>query len=304
MKVNLEHYKIFYFVAKNRSITAAAKELYLSQPTVSKYIQNLEKELGMTLFIRSKKGVVLTPEAEMLYEHVSKAYRHIDLAEEELMNRRELQAGILHIGASEMTMQHFLLSYLEKYKNWYPNIRLKISNCSTPSAVEKLRNAAVDMAVIITPIEADDLNIYKLKTFQDVFIAKKGHPLCKGEVSLRELCRYPFICLEKGTISRQYLEELFLAKGEVLVPDIELATTDLIVPTVAYGLGIGFVPYNFAAAAIKEGTVDLIEVTEPLQERHICAVTLSSHPLSPAAEKMMKLLIEKEESFRQRQIEP
>ncbi|SHO43385.1 LysR family transcriptional regulator [Anaerocolumna xylanovorans] len=298
MKVNLEHYKIFYFVAKNKSITAAAKELYLSQPTISKYIQNLEKELGMILFIRSKKGVVLTPEAEMLYEHVSKAYRHIDLAEEELMNRRELQEGILHIGASEMTMQHFLLSYLEKYKTWYPNIRLKISNCSTPSAVEKLRNGIIDMAVIITPMEAEDLNIYKLKAFKDVFIAKKGHPLCEGRVSLRELCCYPFVCLEKGTISRKYLEELFLAEGEGLVPDIELASTDLIAPAVAYGLGIGFVPYNFAAAAIREGTVELIDVAESLQERYICAVTLNSRPLSSAAQKMMKLLIEREEGFR------
>lgn len=304
MKVNLEHYKIFYFVARNKSITAAAKELYLSQPTVSKYIQNLEKELGMVLFIRSKKGVALTPEAEMLYEHVSKAYRHIDLAEEELMNRREMQEGILHIGASEMTMQHFLLSYLEKYKNWYPNIRLKISNCSTPSAVEKLRNGNIEMAVIITPMEAEDLSIHKLKAFRDVFIAKKGHPLCEGEVSLRELCRYPFVCLEEGTISRQYLESLFLAKGEVLVPDIELASADLIVPTVAYGLGVGFVPYNFASAAIKEGTVGLVEVAEPLKERYICAVALNSHPLSSAAEKMMKLFAEREESFRQKQIEP
>lgn len=294
MKVNLEHYKIFYFVAKNRSITAAAKELYLSQPTISKYIQNLERELGMTLFIRSKKGVALTGEAEMLYEHVSKAYRYIDLAEEELMSRRELQEGILHIGASEMTMQHFLLSYLEKYKTWYPGIRLKISNCSTPSAVEKLRNGSVDMAVIITPMEEEDLNIHKLKAFKDVFIAKKGHPLCEGEVSLRELCRYPFVCLEKGTISRQYLEELFLAQGESLVPDIELASADLIVPAVAYGLGIGFVPYNFAASAIKEGTVELIDIAEPLGERHICAVTLNSHPLPSAAQKMMKLLVERE----------
>ncbi len=291
MKINLEHYKIFYFVAKDKSITAAAKELYLSQPTVSKYIQNLEKELGMTLFIRSKKGVVLTPEAEILYEHIAKAYRHIDLAEEELMNRKELQEGILHIGASEMTMQHFLLAYLEKYKNWYPNIRLKISNCSTPSAVEKLRNGSIDMAVIISPIEEEDLNIYKLKAFRDVFIARKGHPLCEGEVPLKELVRYPFICLEKGTISRQYLEELFLSQGEGLVPDIELASTDLVVPAAAYGLGIGFVPYNFAAAAIKEGIVDLIDIVEPLKERYICAVTLHSHPLSSAAEKMMKILL-------------
>lgn len=75
MSVSYDYYKIFYYVAKYRNITAAANALFLSQPTVSRTIQNLETELGCQLFIRSKKGVVLTPEGEILYRYVSRAHQ-------------------------------------------------------------------------------------------------------------------------------------------------------------------------------------------------------------------------------------
>ena len=115
MSVSYDYYKTFYYVAKFRNITAAANALFLSQPCVSRRIENLEAELGCELFIRSKKGVVLTPEGEILYRYVSRADRSITEAEEALTEARSLNKGVLRIAATEMTMQNFLMPYLKRY---------------------------------------------------------------------------------------------------------------------------------------------------------------------------------------------
>ena len=120
MSVNLDSYKTFYYVAKYRNITHAAKALFQTQPTVSRCIAGLEAELGCRLFVRSKKGVMLTPEAELLYQHISAACQEIFLAEEQLSKHKSFQEGLIRIGASEMTIHHCLLPFLGAFRQKYP----------------------------------------------------------------------------------------------------------------------------------------------------------------------------------------
>ena len=107
--MNFETYRIFYYTARYKNITGAAKALFLTQPTVSHAIAGLEKELGCQLFIRSKKGVQMTPEAELLYRHLSKAFQHVEDGEQSLRDHLSLSEGQIRIGASETTMHYFLL---------------------------------------------------------------------------------------------------------------------------------------------------------------------------------------------------
>lgn len=107
MGVSFDSYKTFYYVAKFRSFTEAARALYVTQPTVTHAIQMLEKELDCILFQRSRKGVSLTPEAAMLYEHVKAACEHIFEAENALKAKKELLEGQIRIGAGETTLHFF-----------------------------------------------------------------------------------------------------------------------------------------------------------------------------------------------------
>ena len=112
MNINLEYYKIFYYVGKFKNITLAAGELSLSQPAVSQAVKNLEKSLGSTLFIRTSKGVRLTDEGEVLYSFVKRGYESILLGEKKLQEMQGFGKGEIRIGASDMTLQFYLLSYL------------------------------------------------------------------------------------------------------------------------------------------------------------------------------------------------
>lgn len=294
MAVNFDLYRTFYFVAKYKNITAAAKALYVTQPTVTHAVQLLERELGCTLFIRSQKGVTLTPEAQMLYEHVSTAYEHLMQAENNLNSLKELTSGAVAIGASETTLHNFLIPYLVRYRKAYPKIRLRISNSNTPETLADIQSGKLDLAVLVMPKDYKpmDLTVTNLKDFSDIVIAGQEYGELKGRtVSLKELTAFPLVCMGNGTVTRDYLNRLFAEHRMDLTPDIELATSDLIVPIVKNGLGIGFVPELFAGEYIKSGAVFQIYLKEKLPKREICLICKPDEPLSIAAENFKNMIL-------------
>ena len=114
MDINLELYKVFYFVATTLSFSQASRQLYISQSAVSQAIKTLEKKLGHTLFIRSTKKVILTAEGELLLQHVKPALEMLGEGEA-LLSDEKLLTGHLRIGASDTICRYFLLPYLQKF---------------------------------------------------------------------------------------------------------------------------------------------------------------------------------------------
>ena len=121
---NLEAYKVFYYVAKCGSVTKAAGELSISQPAVSQAIKQLENTLDAALFHRAAKGVRLTSEGELLYSYVAKGYEQIEMGVKKVHQMQNMELGEVRIGASDMTLQFYLLPYLEKFHEQYPGIKV------------------------------------------------------------------------------------------------------------------------------------------------------------------------------------
>jgi DNA-binding transcriptional LysR family regulator len=112
MTQNLSSYRIFYSVAECGNISKAANELYISQPAISKSIRKLEDSLGVTLFVRSSRGVTLTEEGMLLFEHVKSAFEMLQLGEDKLLRNLELGVGHLKIGVSSTLCKYRLVPYL------------------------------------------------------------------------------------------------------------------------------------------------------------------------------------------------
>ena len=197
MGVSFDSYKTFYYVAKFRSFTEAARALYVTQPTVTHAIQMLEKELDCILFQRSRKGVSLTPEAAMLYEHVKAACEHIFEAENALKAKKELLEGQIRIGAGETTLHFFLLPYLKQFKTLYPGVKIKVNNTSTPASLSALRAGHIDFAILVMRpdykgafLPRDRFSVTRLAGFQDIFITADS----QNRVDLRKLF-FDFLCI-------------------------------------------------------------------------------------------------------------
>ena len=172
MNINLEYYKIFYYTARAGSITRAAELLSVSQPAVSQAVRTLEEEVGMPLFVRTGKGVRLTPAGEVLYSYVERGYESILMGEMKLRELQNLESGEIRIGASDMTLRFFLLPYLQRFHEAYPGIKLTVTNGPTPETLKMMQEGRIDFGVVTDPVGAHgDLQILKMREISDVFVA-------------------------------------------------------------------------------------------------------------------------------------
>ena len=292
MSVNFEYYKIFYYVAKYKSITQAAALLYSSQPSISRMIKILEQELGCTLFIRTRKGVALTPEGEELFDHVAPACEELFTGEELLSRSYGLQGDTIRIGASETALRCFLFDKLEQFYGEHPSVKLKIYNHTASEALENLKNGNVDLAVVSTPLKlVPPMRMTQLLPIQEICICGPryqhllGHP-----VQLEELVQYPLITLSKGTRTRIFYSDFFEEHGLNLNPDIEVETSDLVLPGVRANLGIGFIPEPFAHVPLERQEVFQLDLMEAIPERYVCLVEDTSKQPGLAARLLIKYL--------------
>ena len=126
MEITYDYYRIFYYAAKYKSFSKAAEILMSNQPNITHFMNNLENQLGCRLFIRSRHGVTLTPEGEMLYRYVAPACERILRGEEELGLSLGLHGGAVSVGATETALHCLLLDRLALFQKEHPDVKIRI----------------------------------------------------------------------------------------------------------------------------------------------------------------------------------
>lgn len=290
MYISYDYYRIFYYVAKCGNITQAAKILLNNQPNLTRAIKTLESELGCPLFIRNNRGMKLTPEGERLFAHIRIALENIEAGEAEIIESRNLEKGSVFVAASEVALHCVLLPVLKQYRTLYPGIRLKISNHSTPQAVDAIKNGIADIAVVTTPtLPSAMIEEVTVRRFHEVAVCSSAFSeLLESKVSFAELLSYPMISLGTQTKSFELYSEFFAEEGLHYQPETEAATADQILPMVKADLGIGFIPREFLSGV--DG-VYIIETEKPLPEREIRIVKRHEQTLSIAAKELERLIL-------------
>lgn len=303
MSANFEYYKIFYYVAKYRNITTAARELSLTQPSVTKVIKNLESQLGCQLFTRSKKGVTLTAEGEMILQRIMSACELLFSAEEEIEQMKSMNSGIVKIGTDDLDIRRdFFLTYNERFHALYPNVKIRMIQLDGPEMARALATGTLDFCITAdssphpgsTPYGAQyypDLEIRLIQEYLDILIVgKKFSFLADKEITLRELCDYPLIVWAPGTVSREFFEDLFRQCGLRLKASIELANIEYQILLTEKGFGYSFVPYHCVEEKIRRGTIFPLRLRDCPLQRKLVLMTSRSRPLSFAADRFLELL--------------
>lgn len=290
--MNLEYYRVFYETVNAGSISLAAKKLCISQPAVSQAIKHLEQELGGSLFARTSRGVKVTKEGDVLFSYIKKGYETIILGEEKYKSLLDLDSGQIIIGASDMSLQFYLLPYLEKFHDLYPNIKISVTNAPTPETLENLKEGKIDFGIVSTPFEIErkikTINVRKIKT---IFIGGSDYLKYKGEkLSVSKVNEMPLICLEPNTSTRKSIDIFFEKNGLKQEPEFELATSDMIVQFALRNLGIGIVVEDFAKQYIEKGLLFKLDFEEKIEERDMTVVVSENNHLSSAGKKLLSLL--------------
>ena len=240
MNVDLELYRVFYTVAKNKHMTKASEELHISQPAISQSVKKLEDQLGGILFLRSNKGMELTEEGKMLYEYVKGALELINNAENEFTSFKDLSKGEIKIGCSTTLTKLILLDALKEFHIDYPNIIINITNDLTSNLINDLKIGKLDFVIFNeSNLKETNLNLEKIKELKQGFIYNPS--FYNDEIKkIEELNNYPLILQNEESNSRKLLDYICINNNVKLTPSMEVVSQELITEFTNIGLGIGY----------------------------------------------------------------
>lgn len=282
MNQNLSSYRIFYTVANAGNISKAAKELYISQPAISKSIQKLEESVGCKLFSRSSRGVVLTEEGKLLYEHVSDAFETLTLGEEKLRRSIELGVGHLKIGVSSTLCKYLLLPYLKEFIRQNPHISISITCQSTNDTLKLLEDNKIDIGLIGKPGNLKNIHFDFLEEIEDIFVATKDYLRnlkARGVTKNQILQSSTLMLLDKNNMTRQYIDD-YLQENQIQVRDsIDISNMDLLIDFARISVGVACVIKNFVKEDLESGALIEIPLGIPIHKREVgFAYKTNIHP--------------------------
>lgn len=258
MEQNLSLYYVFHTVAKKGSISHAAKELYISQPAISKSIQKLEDNLNTTLFKRSSRGVTLTADGEILFQHTRDAFETLEEGEEILARHHALGVDQLRIGVSTTLCKYILLPHLQRFIKAYPHVKISISCQSTYQTLTLLEENKIDIGLVGEPAIQKGFYFQPLQKIQDIFVTTTAYlehlELRSGNGDLFQTAT--FMMLDEKNITRQYINRVFLEHGVEFSNILEVSTMDLLIEFAKIGMGAACVIKEFVQEELDRG--DLI----------------------------------------------
>ena len=264
---SLSSYLVFNTVARNGNLSEAAKELLISQPAVSRSLAKLEAGLSVKLFVRNSRGVRLTSEGEILYEHTRSAFNSLEQAEKALKRINSLGLGTVKMGVSSWLCKPLLTPHLKGIVSAFPHLKIDISLRNSPDIFELVENGDLDLGLINRPASFHRLDHVSLMSMNDIFVASPSYLASLKEQGIKtagnELIEKSQLLLpKKGSFTRETIDKAFFASSVSPSSVIEMNALDSALDFAVSGLGIAVVPKEFAADKLKSRL--LVEVTAPV----------------------------------------
>ena len=285
--------KYFILLLFIGSITKAANSLYISQPAITKTIKKLETELGITLFNRGPKGVVLTQNGKIFYEFIKNGVESFINGEHKLTSLKNLETGTIRIGASTTITKYFLLPFIEKFHNQFPNIDISITNSLTNRLIADLKKGSLDLLVVNLPTQNDDtLIITPCSTLQDCFAGNLSYKKkILEEISLEDLVtNFPIITQKEPSNTRAFLNSLMEKNNISFHPKFDIVSYALVKDFAKIGMGISYITKEFAKDELENELLFEIPIKEKIPKRSLGIVLPKNTITSFATEKFIELI--------------
>ena len=275
MNVSFEWLRIFKTVAFYGNISKAAKSLCVTQPSITKSIKKLEEELNVQLFVRDKKGVVLTDVGKTIYRYILDSINTLDNVELLAKDISIADVGKLRIGAGLSVTKNILKDTIVEYKKMYPNISIEIYNLSTEQLYNELRYGRLDLIFINSTlvINTNKYKNFKLLDIEECFFTTPEiYNKIKNAINIKSILSQSLIVQNENYDTRTFLNNICLKNNIQLKPIIEVDRHELIVEFVKEGLGIGFATKEYIKSYLDSKELIEIKIDFNIEKRHINAV--------------------------------
>lgn len=290
MNINMEYYRVFYYVAKLGSMTQAAYELNTDQPNVSRIIKRMEDESGFKLFLRSGKKLILTNEGEIVYSKIKGAVERITEVEAQLDSTRDYLNHNVAIACSGIAT-HYIEPILSPYKKAHPELTLKFLCYTSNEVLSMLNEETIDIgfAVLTDPIPPQFIAT-PIYDFRDVLTVGSDYEyLTKKKHHLKDLEDLEFVILPKNTQTFEFFASFCKSHDFHPKASLEVTRSDHVSLMLLHNWGVSFLP-DFV---VNEVNVNIplyaVELYEELPKRTIYMITKQGHPLSPVTKEIISL---------------
>ena len=239
--MELRELRSFCMAARLRSMSQAAERLDVGQPTVTGHVRKLETELGLTLFDRLRRPIMLTLAGEKLAELAMPLVEGIDSLA--ALTSTAEASGPVSIASTPDIIPHTLLRVVSAYLDLYPHAHLRVRSGTRQAVLQMVRDGEVDMGIVQHAERSEDLAFEGLFVYENVLIAPRGHPLLAVELtSLEQLAPYPLILMGGESQTREFLERELSRRALEYEVLLELDSMDMIKKYVALGMGVSVGP--------------------------------------------------------------
>ncbi len=290
--LNFNQFRVFYYAAKNLNFTAAAGELFITQPAVTAQIKSFEEFCNLKLFKKKGRKIYLTDEGRSLYQYAAKIFKFEKEIEAVIDDMRELKRGVLSLGTTKAYARYFMPLMITTFHQNYPQIKIQLNEGSSLDMIYGLLDFKIEVAIIAKPEDHPEVYFFPFSQEEMAVIVAPGHPLTrKKKITFVDLATLPFIMKENGSGTRKLVEELFEMEG--CTPNIlmETSNTEFIKQLVQRGEGVSFVVKEAVAAELKEKKLTTVPLRGPKIYLDVSIAYLKEQVLSPPARAFVDTLI-------------
>ena len=252
--LTLRHLRIFTEVFRTQSVTAAARNLHLTQPAVTRAVQEMERHYGLPLFERIRRRLSPTAEARRMFPQANHILEAFDRMEEELRDRED--QGLVRVGATVTLGGTLLPGLVQRFRQENPNVEVRVTVANGDAVAAALEENRLDLALLEGRVSDRNLHCEGIGRDHLCLVLPLSHPLASGaEVTVEELAALPLLVREPGSTARALLEETLQAHGFALDPVWESTDTASLLQGVLHGLGAAVLPEQTVTAAVRQGLV-------------------------------------------------
>lgn len=269
---------VFYTVAKRLSFTKAAAELYITQPAVTKHIQELEQHFGTALFDRRGNQISLTAAGNLLLRHaetIMVTHRQLEFD----MNALKGQSrGALRVGASTTVAQYVIPPVLARFHEQSADVAISLLSGNTEQIEQQLLNDNIDLGLVEGRTHHSDIRYTPFVEDELVLICRADHPLAdRDEITLEELRTIPIVLRERGSGSLEVIEHALRGVGLRLTDlqvDMQLGSTESIKSYLSSSRCVAFVSVFAVQHELQAGTLKIVDVESLSIQRELYSIQL------------------------------
>lgn len=294
----LDQLRILKAIAAQGSFKKAADLLYVTQPAVSLQIQNLEKQLEITIFDRGGRKALLTEAGRLLLEYCDRILNQCDEACKAIEDLNSLKGGTLVIGASQTTGTYLMPRMIGLFRQKYPDVSVQLQVHSTRRTGWSVANGQIDLAIIGGQLPGDLDNLLQVipyATDELALVIPSKHVLSnKKELLKEDLYKLNFVTLDSQSTTRKVVDKLLKDSGldvQRLKIEMELNSLEAIKNAVQAGLGASFLPVVSIERELAAGSIHKAFVADLEVKRELKLITNPSRYTSRASEVFKKNIL-------------